>query len=162
MASYQAFNSMMQDFLNELIQTFPEEKSLKVENTKFQTLKKANSKKIVESFMAAISPYTNQISSKDESIFDMNIDFLKKLNIKKLWTKDLSQNTKDAIWQYLNTLIMLGTTITSIPNDMLKQIESVAEQCASQMDSSSESQPNIANIFSGLQSIMGNMNNNNK
>ena len=160
MASYQAFNSMMQEFLNKLIQTFPEEKSLKIENTKFQTLKKANGKKIVESFMSAISPYSESISAKDESVFELDIDFLKKLNIKKWWTKDLSQNTKDAIWQYLNTLIMLGTTITSIPSDMLKQIECVAEQCASQMDVS-DSQPNIGNIFSGLQSIMGNMKNNN-
>ena len=157
MASYQAFNSMMQEFMNELIQTFPEEKSLKIENTKFATLKKANPKKIVETFMHAISPYTDSISKKDESILlENNIDFLKKMNIKNWWTSDLSANTKDAIWQYLNTLIMLGTTITSIPSDMLKQIENVAEQCASQMDSSG--QPNMNNIFSGLQSIMGSMN----
>ena len=158
MASYQAFNSMMQDFLNELIATFPEEKTLKVENTKFQTLKKANPRKIVETFMVAVTEYTEAISNKDESIlFNENIEFLKKLNIKHWWTKDLSQNTKDAIWQYLNTLIMLGTTITSIPSDMLKQIENVAEQCASQMDGNS-TEPNMNNIFSGLQSIMGNMN----
>lgn len=158
MASYQAFNSMMDEFLNELIETFPEEKSLKVQQTSFQTLKKANPRKIVETFMNAITPYTSQISARDESIFqNTNIEFLKKINIRNWWTPDVSENTKNAIWQYLNTLIMLGTTITSIPSDMLKQIEGVAEQCANQMEG--ESSPNIGSLFSGLQSIMGGLEN---
>ena len=126
MASYQAFNSMMEEFLNELLQTFPEEKALKVEIAKFETLRKANSKKVVEGFMHAIGPYQNDIQNKNEKLMtENNIDFLKKMNIKKWWTKDLSNNTKDAIWSYLQTLIMLGTTITSIPADMLKTIETV-------------------------------------
>lgn len=160
MASYQAFNSMMEEFLNELVQTFPEEKSLKIEVTKFQTLRKANSKKIVEGFMNAIGPYQNDIQNKNETLMtNNNIDFLKKINIKKWWTKDLSDNTKDAIWSYLQTLVMLGTTITSIPADMLKTIESVAEQCASSMDGDSSGTPNMGALFSGLQSMMGNLNN---
>ena len=162
MASYQAFNSMMEEFLNELVQTFPEEKSLKVEVTKFQTLRKANSKKVVEGFMNAICPYQNDIQQKNEKLMtDNNIDFLKKMNIQKWWTNDLSSNTKDAIWSYLQTLIMLGTTITSIPADMLKTIESVAEQCASSMDGDSSGAPNMGALFSGLQSMMGNLGNDN-
>ena len=160
MASYQAFNSMMEEFLNELLQTFPEEKALKVEIAKFQTLRKANSKKVVEGFMHAIGPYQNDIQNKNEELMtENNIDFLKKMNIKKWWTKDLSSNTKDAIWSYLQTLIMLGTTITSIPADMLKTIETVAEQCASTMDTDSSGAPNMGALFSGLQSMMGNFGN---
>ena len=157
MASYQAFNSMMEEFLNELIQTFPEEKSLKVELTKFQTLKKANSKKIVEGFMHAIGPYQNDIQQKNENFLINNNEFLNKINIKKWWTKELSDNTKDAIWSYLQTLIMLATTITSIPSDMLKTIESVAEQCASTIDSDTTGSSNMGALFSGLQSMMGNL-----
>ena len=158
MASYQAFNSMMEEFLNELVETFPEEKSLKIEITKFNTLRKANSKKVVEGFMHAIGPYQNDIQQKNENIMKRDdIEFLKKMNIKKWWTTDLSNTTKEAIWSYLNTLIMLGTTITSIPSDMLKTIESVAEQCASTMDGDSAGMPNMSALFSGLQSMMGNM-----
>jgi len=160
MASYQAFNGIMQEFLDELIETFPEEKALKVENIKFQTLKKSNPRKVVEGFMSAVSKYTENIMKKDEMIMkNADIDFLNKINISKWWNDDLSNNTKDAIWQYLNTLIMLGTTITSIPQDMLKQIENVAEQCASQMGNT-ESIPNMGSLFAGLQSIMGNMDSN--
>jgi hypothetical protein len=158
MASHQAFNGMMEEFIEELITTFPEEKALKLYKTQFETLKKANPRKIVDTFMTAISPYSEFITNRDESIFkNNNIEFMKKLNISKWWTTDLSENTKNAIWQYLSTLMMLGTTISQIPSDMLKQIETVAEQCASQMDSSSGGMPNMGAIFSGLQSIMGGM-----
>ena len=161
MASYQAFNSMMEEFLNELVETFPEEKALKLEVAKFQTLRKANSKKVVEGFMHAIGPYQNDIQQKNETLMtENNIEFLKKMNIKKWWSKDLSRNTKDAIWSYLQTLVMLGATITSIPADMLKTIESVAEQCASSMEGDSSGAPNMGALFSGLQSMMGNLNNN--
>lgn len=159
MASHQAFNSMMEEFLNELIETFPEEKSLKVQQNAFQTLKKSNSKKVVQVFMNSIAEYSNYITNKDEKVFDLDIEFLKKINIKKLWTKELSQNTKDAIWQYLQTLVMLGTTITSIPSDILQSIEGVAEQCANQMDSDN-GVPDMGSLFSGLQNIMQGMNKN--
>ena len=162
MASHQAFNSMMEEFINELIQTFPEEKSIKVYRTQFEALKKTNSKKVVEAFMAAVSPFSEYITQKNEKILEMDIEFLKKLNIRKWWTPDLSQNTKDAIWQYLSTLLMLGTTITSIPSDMLKTIESVAEQCASGMDGNTSGMPDMATLFSGLQNMIGNMDNSKK
>ena len=156
MASHKAFNSMMEEFFNELIETIPEEKSLKLEKAKFKTLKKANPKKICEAFMEEVSPYTQHISKRDESaLLKSDIDFLKKIHINNWWTK-ISVNSRDAIWQYLNTLIMLGTTITSIPSEMLKTIESVAEQCASGMDSGS-GQPDMGQLFAGLQSMMGNM-----
>ena len=49
----------------------------------------------------------------------------------------MSPNTKDATWQYLQTLYMLGTTITSIPDDTLSMIEgllrSVQTRCKMEM-----------------------------
>ena len=159
MASHQAFNSMMQEFLNELIETFPNEKSLKVQLNAFQTLKKTNSKKVIDLFMSNITPYTEYIANKDETIFEKDIDFLKKINIQKWWTKDLSENTKNAIWQYLNTLVMLGTTIKTIPQDLLNTIEGVAQQCATQMSiDSSSSTPDMGSLLSGIQNIMQTMN----
>ena len=42
----------------------------------------------------------------------------------------MTDGTKNAVWQYLQTLYMLGTTITSIPQETLSLIESVAKDCA--------------------------------
>jgi len=150
MSRYSAFNSLMFEFIDELIETFPEEKELKVFKNAALSLKKANHKKLVETFMAEVSQYSDQIMNKDENfILNTNNEFLKKINLCKWWTDDLSSNTKDAIWQYMNTLIMLGTTITTIPHDILTQIEGIADQCAS-----SGKSPDISSLFSSIQGML--------
>ena len=156
MATHQAFNGVMEEFLNELIKTFPEEKSLKVQYNQYLALKKANHKKIVDGFMTHIGQYTDRITNKDETLFDEDIEFLRKINIKKWWTDQLSTSTKDAIWQYLSTLIMLGTTITALPDNILQSIEGVAEQCASQMGEGG-GMPNLGALFQNVQAMLGNM-----
>jgi len=86
--------------------------------------------------MKGVTPYAEKISAKDESFLLKEIetiDFLKDLNIKSYWER-MSDNTKGATWQYLQTLYMLGTTITSIPDDTLKMIEGIAKECADKME----------------------------
>jgi len=119
----------------ELHKTFPEEKGIKKMMTSFDMLKTTNPRLVVDGFMTGVSPYADKISAKDET-FLLNeietIDFLKDLDIKKYWER-MSAGTKSATWQYLQTLYMLGTTITSIPDDTLKMIEGIAKDCADKM-----------------------------
>tara|TARA_B110000914_G_scaffold38924_1_gene32264 strand:+ start:451 stop:936 length:486 start_codon:yes stop_codon:yes gene_type:complete len=136
MASVTAFNDMMGQFLVELHKTFPEEKGIKKMMTSFDLLKSTNPRLVVDAFMNGVTPYADRISAKDESFLLKEIDtidFLKDLNIKSYWVK-MSESTKSATWQYLQTLYMLGTTITSIPDDTLKMIEGIAKQCAEKME----------------------------
>lgn len=135
MASVTAFNDMLSQFLVELHKTFPDEKDIKKMLTSFDVLKSANPRIVVDTFMKGVTPYADKISAKDET-FLLNeietIDFLKDLNIKSYWNR-MSANTKSATWQYLQTLYMLGTTITSIPDDTLKMIENIAKDCADKL-----------------------------
>ena len=135
MASVTAFNDMMGQFLVELHKTFPEEKGIKKMMTSFDVLKTSNPRLVVDAFMKGVSPYADKISAKDETFLLEEIDtidFLKDLNIKSYWER-MSVNTRSATWQYLQTLYMLGTTITSIPDDTLKMIEGIAKDCADKM-----------------------------
>jgi hypothetical protein len=135
MASITAFNDMMGQFLVELHKTFPEEKGIKKMMTSFDLLKSTNPRLVVDAYMKGVTPYADKISSKDESfLLDEieTIDFLKDLNIKTYWER-MTANTRGATWQYLQTLYMLGTTITSIPDDTLKMIENIAKECAEKM-----------------------------
>jgi hypothetical protein len=137
MASVTAFNDMMGQFLVELHKTFPEEKGIKKMMTSFDLLKTTNPRLVVDGFMSGVSPYADKISAKDETFLLKEIEtieFLKDLDIKRYWEK-MSANTKSATWQYLQTLYMLGTTITSIPDDTLKMIEGIAKDCADKMQS---------------------------
>ena len=141
MSSVTAFNDMMGQFLMELHKTFPEEKGLKKYIAAFELIRDTNPKKIVNKFMTNITPHVDKISSRDESLFledSSELEFMQAINIKECWPK-ASDGTKDAIWQYLQTLYMLGTTITSIPAETLSMIENVAKQCAENMKDSGES-----------------------
>ena len=115
MASVTAFNDMMGQFLVELHKTFPEEKGLKKCLSAFDLMKEANPRLVVDGFMNGVAPYTEQISAKDDSFFikeSKNLDFMKGVNLEKHWGS-CSENTKNAIWQYVQTLYMFCLLYTS-------------------------------------------------
>ena len=135
MASVTAFNDMMSQFLVELHKTFPEEKGIKKMLTSFDVLKSTNPRMVVDGFMSGVSPYASQISAKDDKFLLEEcgkIDFLKDLDLATYWMK-MSANTRDVTWQYLQTLYMLVTTITSLPPDQMAQIEALAQGVASKL-----------------------------
>ena len=135
MASVTAFNDMLSQFLVELHKTFPDETGIKKMTTSFELLKTTNPRLIVDGFMKGVTPFADRISAKDENFIleeIEKIDMLKDLNIKNYWAR-MSSATKAATWQYLQTLYMLGTTITAIPAETLSLIESIAKDCADKM-----------------------------
>jgi hypothetical protein len=162
MSSVSAWNDMMEQFLTELGCSFPEEKAIKKYQTSFDLLRKSNPRKCVEGFMAEASKVQEKIMNKEDSFFldskNQNISFIKDLNIRTHWTPELSEKTKDAIWQYLQTLIVLGTTITMIPQETLNSIESIASECANNMQSGNAGlDPSVlSGLFSSISGIMGN------
>lgn len=137
MTSVGAFNDMLSQFLMEMHKTFPQEKGIKKMITSFDLLKTSNPRMVVDGFMKGVSPFADKISTKNEKFIleDIGtIEFLKDLDIKTYWGR-MTPKTKAATWQYLQTLYMLGTTITSIPDDTLKMIEGIAKDCADKMQS---------------------------
>jgi len=119
----------------ELHKTFPDETGIKKMTTSFEILKTTNPRLIVDGFMKGVTPFADRISAKDENFIleeIEKIDMLKDLNIKNYWAR-MSPATKAATWQYLQTLYMLGTTITAIPAETLSLIESIAKDCADKM-----------------------------
>lgn len=156
MASVRAFVDLLDKFLDELIDVFPEEKTLKKYQASYELMKKANPRKVVDVFMASAMPYQKQISESDESFFlNNNIDFLDSLNIKNWWTPELSENTKTCIWKYIQNLTILGITIVSIPAEMMEGIENLADKMAKSGSAQGEGQPQID--MGALQNMMGNM-----
>mgnify|MGYP007024927689 CR=1 FL=1 len=80
---------------------------------------------------------------------------MKGVNLEKHWGT-ASENTKSAIWQYVQTLYMLGTTISSIPEDTLSMIETVAKQCVDKMGEDG-SELDEAALMKTMQSMLGGM-----
>lgn len=137
--SVSAFNETMDQFLTELNLTFPENKSVVKFQAAFELMKQTSPSKILDNFMDSVKPYSQKITSKDESFIledSKNIDALSGIDLAGMWNQ-ASDNTKGAIWQYLQTLIFIGTTVKIFPKETMSMIEQVAEKCAGQIDPSS-------------------------
>jgi len=158
MSSINAFNDMMGQFLAELHKTFPEERGIKKCMSGFEIMRTANPRLVVDGFMASVTPFADKISAKDDTFFineAKNLDFLKDVKLEEHWA-GISAGTKDAIWQYIQTLYMLGTTISSIPEDTLSMIEKVAKQCADQLDMDGSNIDESA-LMKTMQGMLGGM-----
>jgi len=124
MATYlTAFNNLIFKFIDDLIQTFPEENDFKVYKRALSLLKTANAKKMCVIFKNYSEVYKTKILAKEESFFLEN-DYNEIQNdygddntvaqvinkLKQYWTQ-LSDDNKEKIWKYLETLIKLGDLI---------------------------------------------------
>ena len=68
MASVSAFTNMLEQFLDELIQTFPEEPKLSKYRASLSLLTSTNPRSLVSIFMESVGPFQTEIMAKDESI----------------------------------------------------------------------------------------------
>lgn len=156
MATVKTWNDMLEAFLNELEQTFPEEASIKKYHATFDLLVKTNNRIALEQWSAGTSPYQQQIMEKDEKIFlsDEGPPILREMNIHTHWNNDLSENTKNAIWQYVSTLTILANTITVLPADTMSMIEGIASKCAADMESQGVDEKQLGGLLSSLQNML--------
>ena len=125
MATYlTAFNNLIFKFTDDLIETFPEENDFKVYKRALTILKSANAKKMCVIFKSYSYMYKEKILSRDESFFLENeYSEIKQanedentveqvINKLKLYWKELSDENKQKIWKYLETLIKLSDLIS--------------------------------------------------
>jgi hypothetical protein len=104
------------NFFNDLCNTFPNNKELNIFKEKFSLLRKANSSIIVDYFVMYVYPFKQNIISKDENFFldgggqgeitaEAGLKF--RDNIKKLWVSDMSDENKEVVWKYFKVFILL-------------------------------------------------------
>ena len=119
------FINQMENFIIELNETY-DDSNFKMMKESFTLVKKINPRKIIDNFILYCYPYKDYIFNKNSDFFmNMNYDNeTKKYGNKKkedidwwtdifksyreLWRNDISEKSKDAIWQYLQVLIKLS------------------------------------------------------
>ena len=118
------FNQVVDEFFRELIEIFPEENKIKVQYNLFQTLSATNAKKPCNDFIMNSLPYLEKIAMRDEDFFKSpdKPNLLNSLNIEKLWTDNLSVNTKNAIWRYIQSFFTIGVKIIPVPEESMPLI----------------------------------------
>jgi hypothetical protein len=126
-----SFNSMVFDFLKELAEVFPEEKILKQCVDNFDSYILDDPKKPLNFMMNVIGENAHLVTAKDEKFFD--IVEVPHIDVKSMWNSNISDNTKNAIWQYISTLMLIGTTMNSTSTEIMSGIEDLATEFAHKM-----------------------------
>ena len=114
--SIDKFNSLLNEFIDKIINKYPNE-SLNDYKKAFVLLKITSPSTPSSLFMAGCVDYKKQIKTRDEAFFINNDAIKNKINsfsieigINKYWN-ELSDNTKTAIWDYIQSLFLLGELI---------------------------------------------------
>jgi len=118
-----AFNTQLDKFLEQLIQTYPEDKDFTYYKRLIDNLKKFNIRKPIEYFASTIQKHTKQITERNSDFFlnnfgqivndegadkdTQNEAFRLFNNLKKYWL-EMSDDNKKVIWDYLNVLTKLS------------------------------------------------------
>lgn len=155
MYTVEAFNQMLVDFLNDLCRVFPDRAYLK----KYQTILNAaimvSPESIVDKFMQEVKPFADDINQRNGDFFSKaHGEIMNNLHLEDLWKEDLPDTTRDNIWKYLNTLLVIGTLIRSVDKNMLSGIENMAAQLMNDPGAM-----DLTNIMGSLGSILGNQTN---
>ncbi|WIA15736.1 hypothetical protein OEZ85_002353 [Tetradesmus obliquus] len=142
---------MLFQFVEELSHAFPEEPKLKLCVAQLPMLTEANPKKAMEVFLHTYAPFAHKINAQDESLFADVPSLVGYVDVQQLWQR-ADQATRAAIWQYMQTLYFMASTVSVIPAHLLSQIESVAQNCATKIETG---EMDMSQFLGSLPSVMG-------
>jgi hypothetical protein len=111
------FNEQILNFLQEMSALFPEDKKLSTVYHTVEMMKTMNPREIMNQFRDYVTPFRQQILSRDESFF-IQSDFSDKvtdsnsisemLRVKHIWNSGrLTSKDKECIWNYFKVFIYL-------------------------------------------------------
>lgn len=117
MSIKQIFLQQIDNFINELSNLFPNDGDIQLFSEKYNLIRSANSKLIIEYFVQFIYPFKNQIIDKDDQFFlggggqeelkdKSGLKF--RDSIKKIWISEMSTDNKEIVWKYFKTFVLLS------------------------------------------------------
>lgn len=120
------FNEQFSLFVKDITEVFPELRQSVLEY--YEELFRENSctnDKYVKRYMTKMKEYKDKIAKRDNSLFDDTICILKNVDFSPIWkSKELSDANRDTVWEYLQTLYVIGETIISDSEHIQKLVKS--------------------------------------
>lgn len=117
------FNNNAKEFMNNMINMFPHEVSLKTYFLLFQAKEAMDPKSPCIMFMENLEPFGEQIMTKNEKFFkdDQYVNKAEsisgKMGLIKYW-ESLNEETKDNIWKYVQILYVSGMKVTGKTDEL--------------------------------------------
>jgi hypothetical protein len=103
----QTFNSTLNDFIGNLKRCFPEE------TKELSLITMMQDTRPLQQFMKCVINSTDKISNKDSTLFESPFIFISDFDLSVVVHKSNSDNNTGAIWKFLQTLTLIGTTVRS-------------------------------------------------
>lgn len=128
------FNKTLEEFINKMIIQFPEETKLKSYYSAYKLTKMYDKTMPIKIFMGGCLPFTDKIKSRDTEFFAKRKGFVDKLQKASSFSDDiglvnywenLSDNSKNAIWDYIQTLFVMGEMYVNKDASIIQKINSV-------------------------------------
>ena len=115
-----AFNKVIDQFIDNLIKTVPDNTDIKAFKSKLEQLRFSQpqfSKEIIKKFASKLVKYESHIHNKNEKFFTdelkINNSYLADaIKIKELWKTNLSDKNKEVVWKYFSTMVKLAKLIS--------------------------------------------------
>jgi len=116
MSIKQIFLQQTDNFINELCTIFPKNSEILIFREKYNFIRSANSKLIIEYFVKFIYPFKEQIMTQADSFFldgggqeeiKDNSGLKFRDSLKNLWIDEMSSENKEIVWKYFKIFIIL-------------------------------------------------------
>ena len=119
------FNYNLKRFVNDIIKIFPDlEQELREYYSVILTEESSNEDKFIKRYMRKLGDKKELISQKNDDLFAEPIFILKSVDFKELMSHEkMNDVIKDTIWDYIQTLFVIGETIVSDSNSIQKLVE---------------------------------------
>ena len=99
------FNNTLNDFIGNLQKCFPND------TANLKLIENLNDTKPLQIFMKSIEKNLDKISQKDELLFNKPLICFDNFDLSSIWSKTINSQNKEAIWKFLQTLSLIGTTV---------------------------------------------------
>lgn len=156
--TYKSFNNLLVEFINELRQTYDEYPELSNAHETLRGLLDIDDTITtpMDTFYETFSEYSNHIMNKDDVLFaKCSIPFTQSFDLNKVYGES-DEDTRSAIWNYLQQLFVTATTVQNMPTDMFRNIEAVANACMEKVRSGEVTEEEAQNPLFILQQLQQN------
>ena len=133
------FNSNLKRFVLDIIKIFPNlEEELREYYGVILTDESSNEDKFIKRYMRKLGDKKEFISQKNNELFAESIHVLKGVDFKDLMADEkITDTIRDTIWDYIQTLYVIGETIVSDSNSIQKLVENFKKMREADGDMSS-------------------------
>lgn len=128
------FNKILDEFIQKLIDQFPQESKLKNYYSVFKLSKMYDKTVPIKIFMGGCITFKVQIKSRDSNFFVNRKQFVEGIANCSSFSNDIglvnywhsmTEDTKNSIWEYIQTLFVLGEMYINNDTTLISQINEI-------------------------------------